>query len=115
MAYSEEPTWNLKCIYLTLALTGGYWYLPPRNKYVLLALAYGTYLALAWYDYWYECQRNMGPTYLSLFYAWAKPPESKQIKDFHAWDPKIKNKVLLVDVVILALVLLIGVPWFMSL
>lgn len=99
--YTKEPVWNLKCIVFTILLSAGYWFLPRRNKWILLALLYFPYLVLAWYDYMYVCERNMGPTYLSLFYWWGKPSESKQISDYENWDPKIKNKVLKVDIVIL--------------
>ncbi len=104
--YEGEPTWNVKCIVFTLVLALGYWFLPPKNKWVLICLLYFPYLVLAWYDYIYQCKRNMGPTYLSLFYKWAKPKDSQQIKDYDNWDPKIKNKVLLVDIIILGIILL---------
>lgn len=108
---TDQPTWNLKCIVLTLLLAGGYWYLPKRNKWILLALLFFPYLALAWYDYWYACERNMGPTYLSLFYKWFKPQDSDQIRAYENWDPEIKRKVWAVDLV-LAVVLIALAPWF---
>jgi len=115
MQYTGEPVWNLKCIVFTTVLAAGYWFLPPHNKWILLALLYVPYIVLAWYDYWFACERNMGPTYLSLFYWWAKPPESEQIHEYKNWDPRIKKKVLIVDAVIatVALGLFIGVflPW----
>ena len=110
--YNEEPVWNWKCIVFTLTLVFGYWFLPPKNKWILLVLLYFPYIVLAWYDYYYICERNMGPTYLSLFYWWAKPPQSKQIKDYHNWNPKIKRKVLIVDAVILCITLTVGVYLF---
>lgn len=110
--YSKQPVWNLKCIVLTLSLALGYWFLPPRNKWVLLGILFLTYLALAWYDYLYACQRNMGPTYLSLFYIWFKPAASQQIQDFHNWDPAIKRHVLMVDSILLVAVLLM-IPAFL--
>lgn len=107
MTYNKEPVVNWKCIVLTFILASGYWWLPKRNKWVLLALLYFPYLALAWYDYWYVCERNMGPTYLSLFYWWGKPPNSKQIKQYKDWHPAIKKKVYIVDGVILVLTLML--------
>jgi len=103
--YEGQPTVNWKCIIFTVLLSLGYWFLPYRNKWVLLALLYFPYLALAWYDYMYVCERNMGPTYLSTFYWWAKPQESKQIKQYKAWRPDIKRKVLIVDGIIILVVL----------
>jgi RsiW-degrading membrane proteinase PrsW (M82 family) len=95
------PALNLKCIVFTWLLTIGYWYLPSRNKYVLLGLSYFPYLALAWYDYIYACKHNFGPTYLAHFYSWAKPQSSRQIQIYKNWDPRIKNKVLLIDLAVL--------------
>jgi hypothetical protein len=107
------PALNLKCIVFTFLLTVGYWFLPSRNKYVLVALAYFPYLALAWYDYIYACKHNFGPTYLANFYAWAKPQSSRQIQIYKNWDPRIKNKVLLVDLVVL-IALLCLLPLFLN-
>ena len=101
--YNKEPVVNWKCIVFTCVLAGGYWFLPPKNKWILLALLYVPYLALAWYDYWYGCTRNMGPTYLSLFYWWAKPYDSTQIQQYTHWNPVIKRKVFIVDMVLLGL------------
>lgn len=109
--FNQQPVVNWKCIYFTLALAGGYWFLPPRNKWVLLALLYFPYLVLAWYDHWYQCKRNMGPTYLSAYYWWAKPQDSEQIKQYKNWCPEIKSKVLKVDIVI-GIILLAIMPYF---
>lgn len=55
--FDDQPfSLNIKCVLFTLFLAGGYWYLPYKNIYVLLALLYFPYLALAWYDYAYKCQ-----------------------------------------------------------
>lgn len=110
---TTQPVANWKCIWFTLALAGGYWYLPPKNKWVLLGLLYFPYIVLAWYDHWYQCQRNLGPTYLALFYWWAKPKDSDQIQKYKNWCPDIKNKVLKIDLVILALGVMI-LPWFLA-
>jgi len=106
------PALNLKCIVVTAMLAAGYWFLPSRNKYVLVALAYFPYLALAWYDWIYSCKHNFGPTYLANFYSWAKPQNSSQIQIYKNWDPAIKNKVNMVDIVV-GLSLLIALPFFL--
>jgi hypothetical protein len=111
---TTPPAVNMKCIVFTLCLALGYWYLPPKNKWILLALLYFPYIILAWYDWWYQCQRNMGPTYLALFYWWAKPPESEQIQTYRNWHPDIRRKVLLVDLVVLGVCIAL-IPWFMKL
>ena len=102
---TTPPALNLKCIVATILLSCGYWWLPPRNKYVLLFLSYMPYLAIAWYDYIYACKHNFGPTYLANFYSWAKPQSSSQIKIYKNWDPKIKFKVNAVDLAVLAVVI----------
>ena len=85
----------------------GYWFLPPRNKYVLVALAYFPYIALAWYDWIYACKHHFGPTYLAHFYAWAKPQNSSQIKIYKHWAPDILRNVQFVDAaVVIGLILL---------
>ena len=53
---------NLKCILFTAALAGGYWYLPPKNLWILVFLHWFPYIALAWYDYSYNCRDKLGPT-----------------------------------------------------
>lgn len=108
-----QPAVNWKCIYFTLFISTGYWYLPPRNKWVLLALLYFPYILLAYYDHGYQCRRNMGPTYLALFYHWAKPQDSKQIQLYKNWCPQIKNKVFAIDLIIL-IILLFLFPYFLQ-
>jgi len=107
------PAINLKCIIITALLASGYWFLPPRNKWVLISLAYFPYLAIAWYDWIYACQHNFGPTYLAHFYAWAKPQNSRQVKIYKNWDPKIKYRVQSADIAVAAGLLLL-IPSFLS-
>jgi len=52
---------NIKCIIFTALLAGGYWFLPPKNTFVLLLLLWLPYIAMAWYDYAYQC-RSLKPT-----------------------------------------------------
>lgn len=113
MSDFTQPALNLKCIVFTALLASGYWFLPSRNKYVLLALAYFPYLALAWYDWIYACKHNFGPTYLAHFYSWAKPQNSRQIKIYKNWAPSIKRKVVAIDTLI-AVGLLVTLPLFIN-
>lgn len=81
--FDNQPfSLNIKCIIFTLVLAIGYWYLPQKRVWILVALLYFPYLALAWYDYYYQCQRGLlQPTvfpfgeYLYLPY---KPPDYKE-------------------------------------
>jgi hypothetical protein len=74
---------NIKCIIFTILIAGGYWYLPRRNMWVLFLLLWLPYIALAWYDYFYECSADgrMQPTLLPfgryLFLPF-KPPDYKK-------------------------------------
>ena len=68
---------NIKCIIFTALLAGGYWFLPPKNIWVLFFLLWFPYLAMAWYDYMYDCRNKLGPTIVPFGrYVWLpfKPP-----------------------------------------
>ena len=58
--------WNIKCIIFTMFIAGGYWYLPPKNILILIFLLWLPYVALAWYDYSYDCKDKMMPTLFPL-------------------------------------------------
>lgn len=61
--YPGRPfSFNVKCIVFTLAVAGGYWALPPRRWWALALLLWLPYVAMAWYDYKYDCNEKMGPT-----------------------------------------------------
>ncbi len=111
--HSTPPTGNVKCIVFTLMLAGGYWFLPQRNKWVLLGLVFLPYIAMAWYDHVYGCEKTFGPTFLMAFYEWAKPPEGKQRQSYDNWCPEVKNTILFVDFVI-ALGLIALTPAFLN-
>ena len=99
--YDGPLTGNLKCVVLSALLAGGYWFAPPRNKWVLLGILYFTYLALAWYDYAYECERTFQPTYLRHFYEFLKPRDSKQSQLYARLCPSEAHRIVVVDVVVL--------------
>jgi hypothetical protein len=109
---ATPPQVNIKCILFTLICTLSYWYLPPKNKWVLLSLIYFPYLIMAYYDHFYDCRYNaFGPTFLEHYYSWAKPHYSKQNRSYRNWHPKWKNIVLTVDVFILIVLLLLAYPF----
>ena len=109
------PAWNAKCIVFTLALALGYWFLPPRNKWVLLVLAYAPYAVMAWYDDHYDCQRDrFKPTFLSLFYGWLKPEHYRQqLRQFRDQSPNWYAAIVAVDLAILALIIWLA-PKFLA-
>lgn len=61
--YPGRPfSFNLKCVVFSCLIAGGYWWLPPRRLAVLAFLVWSPYLALAWYDYKYDCRDKLEPT-----------------------------------------------------
>ncbi len=79
---SQPFSLNIKCIVFTLLIAGGYWYLPPKKLWILVALLYFPYLALAWYDYVYDCRIGLlQPTIFPFgeyVYLPFKPPDYKE-------------------------------------
>lgn len=109
---ATPPQANVKCIVFTLSCTLCYWYLPPKNKWILVILLYLPYLLMAYYDYYYDCKRNaFGPTFLEHYYSWAKPYYSKQNISYRNWHPKWKKLILTVDLTILVIILLLIKPF----
>ena len=73
-------TFNIKCVIFSAMLAGGYWFLPPKNLFVLFFLLWFPYLAMAWYDYMYECRNKLGPTIVPFGrFMWLpfKPPQDQ--------------------------------------
>lgn len=87
---------NIKCIIFTLLLAGGYWYLPPKKLWILIALLYFPYLALAWYDYVYDCRVGLlQPTVFPFgeyLYLPFKPPDYKERYANMSQEKKTKMK-----------------------
>jgi hypothetical protein len=75
---------NIKCIIFTAILAAGYWFAPHKNLWVLSFLIWFPYIALAWYDYSYNCQDKLKPTLVPFGrYIWLpfKPPGYKKAFD----------------------------------
>ena len=71
---------NVKCIIFTAVLAAGYWFAPHKNLWVLAFLLWFPYIALAWYDYMYDCRDKLKPTLVPFGRAiWLpfKPPGYK--------------------------------------
>ncbi len=95
--FDNQPfSLNIKCIIFTLLLAGGYWYLPKRRVWILVALLYFPYLALAWYDYYYKCQKDLlQPTIFPFgeyVYLPFKPPDYKERYNQMSQERKDKMK-----------------------
>ena len=75
---------NITCIIFTAILAAGYWFAPHKNLWVLSFLIWFPYIALAWYDYSYNCQDKLKPTLVPFGrYIWLpfKPPGYKKAFD----------------------------------
>ncbi len=104
---------NIKCIIFTAVLAGGYWFLPKKNLFILLFLLWFPYIAMAWYDYSYQCKDKLEPTAVPFGRAiWLpfKPPEYKQ-----AYEDLPPEKKAIMDRVdhVAAWTILIGLVSFM--
>lgn len=68
---------NPKCIVFGIALMAFYWLLPQKNPFLLPVIFVVAYVAMAWYDYMYDCRLKMysgnvaGTT--STLQDWMKP------------------------------------------
>ena len=109
---------NIKCIIFTLLLAGGYWFLPKNKIWILVALLYFPYLALAWYDYYYRCQYNLlQPTVFPFgeyLYLPFKPPDYKERYNKMPQERKDKMKEYgrFIAAVILGIVLVLYTAYF---
>lgn len=112
--FDDQPfSLNLKCVFATLVIAGGYWYLPAKNIRVLIALLYFPYLALAWYDHFYECKYQMDPTLFPFgrfVYLPFKPVEYK--KKFDDLSPRKKAWMSGLDRFLVAVLFGIGIVYF---
>lgn len=110
---------NIKCVVFSLLIAGGYWYLPHKSVPVLVALLYFPYLAMAWYDYVYECNYKLQPTIFPFgrwLYLPFKPQEYKDAYENLSEDSK--NKIAQWDrffsLVLVGIVLIIGAKYYTS-
>lgn len=71
---------NWKCVVFSALISGGYWFLPPRNWFVLAFLLWAPYIVLSWYDFAYDCRDKLQPTIVPFgrtLWLPFKPPEYK--------------------------------------
>lgn len=64
--FTDRPfEFNLKCIVISLFLGVAYWLSPKKNMIVLMIILIGSYIAISWYDYVYDCNPRMESGYLN--------------------------------------------------
>lgn len=77
--YPFEPNW--KCVVFTAIIAGGYWFLPPQNWLVFFFLLILPYVAMAWYDYIYQCKYKLKPTLVPFGRTLFLPLKPKEYQD----------------------------------
>ena len=106
---------NLKCIIFTMILAAGYWFAPHKNLWVLAFLIWSPYIALACYDYSYNCQDKLKPTIVPFGrYIWLpfKPPGYKE--EFDKLEPeKIQAMDKLDHIVIWSIIAVLISIWIL--
>lgn len=97
---------NPKCLVFSAFVLAVYW-LPhpkalPHRFIAAFLLATAAYIALAWYDYIYDCTDRLGPTLLGWMSSFLKPAEYS--KKFDNLPVKYKKIVKWFDIAVLAVV-----------
>lgn len=100
---------NEKCIAFSAFVIAVYFL--PHQKYwqheavFVFILAMFSYVLMAWYDYIYDCNDRLGPTFFGLLIGWAKPYGGVP-PEFESLPIKYKKIVAVVDIAVL--IILIG-------
>ena len=67
---------NPKCLVFGLLLMISYWWIPTRNVFMLPMIMVTSYIAMAWYDYMYQCESQLYSGTgigLNTIDTWGKP------------------------------------------
>ena len=57
---------NIKCVMISGGVVGAYYLLPPDNLWIAVGLGFGTYIGIAWYDSYFQCEDRL-TSYDSIF------------------------------------------------
>lgn len=113
----QDFSLNLKCVVITLILAGCYWYLPPKNYYILFFILWITYISIAWYDYIYKCKIRMSPTIFPfgkyIYLPFKDPDYQNEYNNLSEKKIEIMNKIN--DVFLWSIVLIIIFYYFIFL
>jgi hypothetical protein len=105
---------NIKCIIFTAVLAAGYWLAPHKNLWVLAFLIWFPYIALAWYDYIYDCRDKLKPTLVPFGrQVWLpfKPPGYKA--EFEKLPPEQIQAMNKVDHIVFWTIIAVALSWFL--
>ena len=83
--FADQPfVKNVKCILIGIIMMIMYWILPYRNPFMLPVIFLVTYIAIAWYDYLYNCSAQLYsgtyPLSIATLDSWAKPQRRFEVK-----------------------------------
>lgn len=104
---------NIKCIIFTAILAAGYWFAPHKNLWVLAFLIWFPYIALAWYDYTYDCRDKLKPTLVPFgrnIWLPFKPPGYKE--EFNKMPPEQIQAMNKIDHIVFWTLIAAGIGWF---
>lgn len=111
--FADQPfVVNPKCVVISIILMILYWMLPYRNPFMLPVIFLVGYVAIAWYDYLYNCDLKMysgsSPVASAIFNDWGKPqrrfdkPEPNAPKLVDKQELAYKKKVYLFHALLIA-------------
>lgn len=87
---------NIKCVFYGFALMLAYWFLPGQNVYLLPVIFIFAYIAMAWYDYLYDCNAKMysgnSPVGMSVFDSIFKPQRRGESKKYPRDDSLLPDQ-----------------------
>lgn len=111
--YPFEP--NMKCVVFTALLSGGYWFLPSKNTFVLFMLLIVPYIAMAWYDYAYSCTNKLKPTLIPFGRYLFLPLKPQEYKDqFASLPPEALQDMDTLDHIVSWILLVVGARYVLT-
>lgn len=101
---------NVKCIVFTFLVAAGYWYAPRRSFPILVLTLIVPYIAMAWYDEFYQCEDQLQPTIVpfgrAVFLPFKPPGYRKRYEELVS--PRQKNVMRQFDHALLWTALVLG-------
>ena len=114
--FADQPfVVNPKCVIISIIIMILYWILPYQNPFMLPVIFLVGYVAIAWYDYLYNCDLKMysgsSPVASAIFNDWGKPQrrfntdEQNALKLMDKQELAYKKKVYLFHALLIAPIL----------
>jgi len=87
---------NPKCVIFAFILMAGYWFMPPKQVILLPMIFITSYIALAWYDFVYNCDvplfSGISPIGAATFDSWGKPQRRQNRPAIPTDVPLVKDQ-----------------------